>query len=492
MTTPSTISLQHADKLYINGQWLAPEEGGRLEIVSPHLEEVTAVTGEAGFADMDKAVAAARNAFDNSGWPQLSSEERAGYLRKLHEELGKRAAELSDALTMQTGTLAPGGHMMTGLALHLLDYYASGANNFKFVEEATAADGQSTALIAHEAVGVVVTIAPWNAPLTTLMNKLAPALLAGCTVILKPAPETPIEAYILAEAADAAGFPAGVVNMVAANREASNHLISNLDVDKVSFTGSTEAGKKIGSVCAERIGRCTLELGGKSAAIILDDFDLGHAAKMLANVIVIATGQVCATLSRVIVSKHRQEELVALLKQELESIKVGDPYDPESQMGPLAMKRQLERVESYVEIGVKEGATLVSGGNRPEHMTSGYYFNPTLFSNVSSSMTIAQEEIFGPVLCVLPCEDEADAIRIANDSQYGLYGGVLTSDNDKAYKIARSIRTGAFAQNGFKLDFFLPFGGFKQSGIGREGGHSGLTTYTETKTILLDAMPSSL
>ena len=325
-----------------------------------------------------------------------------------------------------------------------------------------------------------------------MMTKVAPALLAGCTVIMKPAPETPLEAYILAECAEAAGFPHGVVNLVPAHREASDHLISNPGVDKVGFTGSTAAGARIASVCGERIARCSLELGGKSAAIVLDDYDIDTVAKTLAGIITIACGQVCVTLSRVLVSRERHDALVAALKAELEAVKIGDPMDPATMMGPLAMARQLQRVQDYIDIGIKEGATLVTGGQRPAELDTGYYIQPTLFANVENEMTIAQEEIFGPVLCVIPYEDEADAIRIANASNYGLFGAVFTHDNDAAYRIARSIRTGAYAQNAFRLDYFLPFGGFKQSGIGREGGVSGLKAYTETKTILLQEVPAHL
>jgi len=482
--------LAHPDKLFIAGNWQPPVEAGVLDIVSPHLEEVTAQTARAGNDDMDRAVAAARKAFDEGPWPRMPVAERMALLQKFQQELGKRADDLTNALTLQTGTLHMGSQMMTGLGSFMLDFYARGAEGFRFAESATAADG-GAAVVIHEPVGVVVTIAPWNAPYTIMMNKVAPALLAGCAVIMKPAPDTPLEAYIMAECAEAAGFPAGVVNLVPGDRDASDHLISNPDVDKVGFTGSTVAGRRIASVCGNRIGRCSLELGGKSAAIVLDDYDIEEAANMLGNIIIIATGQVCVTLSRVLVSRTRHDELVAALKKVLESVKVGDPMDPASQMGPLAMARQLERVESYIEKGKAEGAVLVTGGDRPE-MEKGYYINPTLFANVDNSMTLAQEEIFGPVLCVIPYDDEADAIRLANDSDFGLFGAVLTHDNQKAYEIARAIRTGAYAQNAFRLDYFLPFGGFKQSGIGREGGISGLKAYTETKTILLDEVPDEL
>lgn len=479
--------LKHPDKLFIGGQWVSPHCRNILDLESPHLEEVTAQTACADEDDMDRAVAAARQAFDAGDWPLMAPEERASYLQRLHDELGKRAGDLSQALVLETGTLAMGAQMMAGLGAFMLDFYAKGAGGFRFEEAVTAVDG-GAAMVVHEPVGVVVTIAPWNAPYSIMMNKVAPALLAGCTVIMKPAPETPLEAYILAECAEAAGFPPGVINLVPGHREASDHLVSNPGVDKVGFTGSTAAGSRIASVCGARIGRCSLELGGKSAAIVLDDYDIDEAAKMLAGVIIIATGQVCVTLSRVIVSRHRHDELVAALKRELEAVVVGDPNEPTSMMGPLAMKRQLDRVEAYIRKGVEEGATLVTGGNRPA-LEKGYYINPTLFANVSNDMTIAQEEIFGPVLCVIPCDDEADAIRIANDSEFGLFGAVLTHDDEKAYQVARSIRTGAYAQNAFRLDYFLPFGGFKHSGIGREGGVSGLKGYTETKTILLNRVP---
>src|SRR5690554_3676876 len=435
-------TLKHPDKLFINGEWVPPQDGGRLEITAPHLETVVAHTACAGRADMDDVVSAARAAFDKGPWPRLSPAERAAYLQKLQAELGKRAAELSNALVLQTGTLSMGAQMMTGLGSMMLDFFAKGADGFRFEEAAQAADG-GAAVVVHEPVGVVVAIAPWNAPYTIMMNKIAPALLAGCSVIMKPAPETPLEAYILAECAEAAGFPHGVLNLVPAQREASDYLISNPGVDKVGFTGSTAAGARIASVCGERIARCTLELGGKSAAIVLDDYDIDSAARTLAGIITIACGQVCVTLSRVLISRERHDALVAALKRELEAVKIGDPLAPDTMMGPLAMARQLQRVEENIAVGINEGATLVSGGKRPPGLDTGYYIEPTLFANVENEMRIAQEEIFGPVLCVIPYEDEEEAIRIANDSRFGLFGAVFTHDNEKAYHFARSIRSGA-------------------------------------------------
>jgi aldehyde dehydrogenase (NAD+) len=325
------IRLQHPDKLFIDGRWIAPKKGGRIEVVSPVSEQVVARVAEAGEEDMDLAVAAARRAFDAGPWSRLSPAERGVHQRKLGAELGKRNPELCAAWTEQVGAMA------------WVDFYASLADSFPFVESHRPFDGQGAAYVVREPVGVVVAIAPWNAPLAIMINKVLPALLAGCTVIMKPAPETPLDAYIIAEAAEAAGFPDGVLNLVPANRDASDYLVRNPGVDKVSFTGSVVAGKRIGAVCGERIARCTLELGGKSAAVILDDADIGHAARTLANTIAMLSGQVCATLSRAVVPKSRAGEFAEALKSELTALRVGNPYQPDVQMGPLAMKRQLDR-----------------------------------------------------------------------------------------------------------------------------------------------------
>jgi acyl-CoA reductase-like NAD-dependent aldehyde dehydrogenase len=284
----------------------------------------------------------------------------------------------------------------------------------------------------------------------------------------------------------AAGIPPGVINLVPAHREASDYLVRNPGVDKVSFTGSTAAGRRIGQVCAERVARVTLELGGKSAAIVLDDYPVEEAAKRLTSSICVLSGQVCATLSRVIVPRKKHDAFAEAFRAEMRSIVVGDPNDPNTQMGPLAMKRQLERVEGYVAKGKEQGATLVTGGSRPKHLARGYYFEPTLFANVDNTSAIAQEEIFGPVISMIPADSEDHAVQLANESIYGLNGAVFTNDGEHAYRVGRRIRSGGFGQNGLKLDFAVPYGGFKQSGIGREGGPENFHAYTETKTILLD------
>jgi acyl-CoA reductase-like NAD-dependent aldehyde dehydrogenase len=291
---------------------------------------------------------------------------------------------------------------------------------------------------------------------------------------------------------EAAGLPPGVFNLVTADREASDHLARHLGVDKVSFTGSTVTGRRIAAVCAERVARYTLELGGKSAAIVLDDMPVDEAADILAHTITMLSGQICSMLSRAIVPRAMHDELAAAIARRLEAVKVGPSTAADTQMGPIANRRQLERVQGYVQKGVEDGATLVTGGGRPQGLAKGYFIEPTLFANVDNGMTIAREEIFGPVLSLIPYDGEDDAIRIANETIYGLNNAVLTKDADAAYRIGRRVRSGKFAQNGLRVDFALPSGGFKQSGIGREGGEAGLRAYLEPKVMLLDQRPSIL
>jgi acyl-CoA reductase-like NAD-dependent aldehyde dehydrogenase len=346
--------------------------------------------------------------------------------------------------------------------------------------------------VLREPVGVVAAIAPWNVPYGIMTQKIAPALIAGNTVIMKPSPETPLEAYIIAEAAEAVGLPPGVLNLVPSHREAADHLVRNPGVDKISFTGSTAAGRRIASVAGERIARVTLELGGKSPAVVLDDYPVEAAAPLLARTITVMTGQVCAMLSRAIVPAARFGEFAEAIAAEMKKVKIGPSRDPSSQMGPLAMARQLERVEGYIQSGLDQGARLVTGGRRPAHLAKGYFIEPTLFVDVDPKARIAQEEIFGPVLCLFPAKDTEEAIALANDTIYGLNASVLTNDANRAFQVARRIRTGNLGQNGMKADFNLPFGGCKQSGVGREGGAEGLMPFVETKTLLLDRLPESV
>lgn len=482
---PENVSIKHPERLYIGGAWVPPAEDGRLGIVSPHTKAVCAVVAEACIEDVSAAIRAAREAFDHGPWPKASAAERAATLRRMAEHLRGRADELVAAFIAEVGALASFAPMAIGGGTETFSAYADIGENYAWeVSQPSTLPGH-TAHIIREPVGVVAAIVPWNMPYPIMTQKVAAALISGCTVIMKPAPETPLEAYIIAEAAEAAGLPPGVLNLVPADREAADELIRNPGVDKISFTGSTAAGRHIASVAGERMARVTLELGGKSPAIVLDDFPSEAAGTILGRTITILSGQACAMLSRAIIPENRYEEIADAIVKEMARVKVGSPLDPQTEMGPIAMKRQLERIEHYVETGLREGATLAYGGKRVPGLT-GYYFQPTLFTGVDNSMTIAQEEIFGPVLALIPARDLDHAVELANSSEYGLNSSILTKDRDAAYAVARRLRAGNMGQNGLKADFSLPFGGFKKSGVGREGGVEGIMPYVETKIILLE------
>jgi betaine-aldehyde dehydrogenase len=340
-------------------------------------------------------------------------------------------------------------------------------------------------IVRREPVGVVGAIAPWNVPQFTMMSKLAPSLVAGCTIVLKPAPETPLDTMLVAEMLIEAGVPEGVVSIVPAGREVGEHLVRHPGVDKIAFTGSTLAGRKIASICGEQLKRVSLELGGKSAAIVLDDADLNATATGLQLASLMNNGQACVAQSRVLASRARYNEVVDAVSTMVGNLRVGDPADPSTDVGPLVAKRQQERVEKYIALGQEEGARVVVGGSgRPAAMEKGWYVQPTVFANASNEMRIAREEIFGPVIAVIPYDDEEDAIRIANDSDYGLAGSVWTSDPAHGLDVARRVRTGTYAVNMYVMDFVAPFGGYKSSGIGREFGKEGLEEYLEYKSIV--------
>jgi acyl-CoA reductase-like NAD-dependent aldehyde dehydrogenase len=483
--SPDAAPIRHSDRFFIGGQWVTPSSQSTIAVIDPGTEEVYFSVAEAQAADIDRAVTAAREAFDNGPWPRMTHEERAGYLRALGEEVRKRGEDVSQVWPRESGVLHGAAKFAAAGAAMSLDYYADLAKTYAWEEPSRPARG-GFGLLVKEPVGVVGAIIPWNAPLPQIGMKLAPALIAGCTIILKSSPEAPGEGYIFAEAAEAAGLPAGVINIVTADREVSELLVRDPRVDKISFTGSTAAGRKIGAICGERIARFTLELGGKSAAVILDDADLGTAAQSLAAAECILAGQVCASLTRIVVSQQRHDELVEALAASFSQVQVGNQFDPAAQMGPLAARRQRDRVEGYIAKGIEGGATLAAGGGRPRHLDRGWYVEPTVFGNVDNSSVIAQEEIFGPVLSVIPARDEEDAVRIANDTIYGLNSAVYTADVERAREVAGQIRAGTVGHNGFKSDATIGFGGFKQSGIGREGGLQGLQPFLETKTVLLD------
>lgn len=481
------VNLQHPNKLFIGGEWVESIDGTPIVVVSPDTEEVVYEVAGAGPRDMDRAVEAARAAFDSGPWADSRPEERIAAVERLADALDRRAGEIAEAWSLQVGALAVLAPIFAGIGTQNLRDAISHGRGFKFEQQAQspmAADAR----IVYEPVGVVAAITPWNVPYMLMTNKVGPALIAGCTIVMKPSPETPIEAYIIAECAEEAGLPAGVINLVPADREAADRLMRNPLVDKVAFTGSTAVGKQIAQVCAEQVRRCSLELGGKSAAIVLDDMSDAEVAQILTGAITTLSGQVCAMLSRALVPRHRYDGIATAIADAMKQVKIGHSDDAATQMGPLATRRQLERVQRYVEIGVEEGATLVTGGKVPAQPNRGVFFEPTLFTGVTNDMTIAREEIFGPVLCLIPYDTVEQALQIANDSVYGLNASVLTKDSAEAARIGRKMRAGTFAQNGLRSDFSLPMGGFKQSGIGREGGEQGLRGYLESKSMLLDAL----
>jgi acyl-CoA reductase-like NAD-dependent aldehyde dehydrogenase len=485
-----TAPVVHPDRFFIGGEWVAPSSSSKIDVIDSHSEEVYFSVAEAQAEDMERAISAARNAFDNGPWPFLSHSERAEYLRALGKEVAARGDALGDIWPRESGILAIMAKYAAPAFATVFDYYAGLADTFAWEERAQPTGGGAFGLIVREPVGVVGAIIPWNAPIQLAIYKMAPALLAGCTVVLKASPEAPGAAYLIAEAAEAAGLPAGVFNVLTADREVSERLVTDPRVDKIAFTGSTAAGRRIASLCGERIARYTLELGGKSAAVILDDADLAQAASAISGAECMISGQVCSSLTRLVIPRRRHDEFVDALASTFSKVVVGDPFDDSTQMGPLAMERQRDKVLGLIEQGKSE-AKLVTGGGRPAHLERGYYVEPTVFADVSNSATIAQEEIFGPVLSVIPVADEEEAIRVANDTIYGLNASVFTPDADKARAVAARLRSGTVGHNGFRTDFGIAFGGFKQSGIGREGGVEGLLPYLETKTVILEDTPTA-
>ena len=476
----SINGVQDRDTLWIGGEWVPSDGGGTIEVVSPHTEQVIATTPEASTADVDNAVAAARSALETGPWATMDQAGRAEILSNLNASLGARADDIAQTITAEMGSPIMFSHLgQVGAALMVVDYFANLTKDFAFEEERQGM--MANVLVRREPVGVVGAIVPWNVPLFVTMLKLAPALASGSTIVIKPAPETPLDSYLLAECIQEAGIPDGVVNIVAAGREVGEHLVTHPGIDKVGFTGSTAVGRHIAQLCGERLRRFTLELGGKSAAIILDDADVASTIAGLVPASTMNNGQACVAQTRVLASRAKYQEVTDALTEEVKKLKFGDPNDPETQVGPLVAKRQQERVLGYIAKGTEEGARITTGGGKG--FDTGWYVEPTVFTDVDNKMTIAQEEIFGPVVAVIPFDDVEDAIRIANDSEYGLSGSVWSADAGKALDIAKQIRTGTISINGFTLDFSCPFGGFKSSGMGRELGPEGLEAYLESKTI---------
>lgn len=481
MTTATPIRLKSYDKLFIGGSWVEPSSDAVIDVVSPITEEVIASVPEAREADVDRAVAAARKAFDEGPWPRMTPAERAEILVRVGDEVKKRIPAMAEAFTLELGGPAAISTLFHQNAVDMWDDAATFHERFVFEEERTWKDGRGK--VVREPIGVVAVVVPWNGPVATASLKISPALAAGCTVILKPAPEGPVTTMMLAEALEAAGLPEGVISVLPAGREVGDYLVGHPDVDKISFTGSTVAGRTVMTRAAEKIKRVTLELGGKSAAIIADDIELDSFLPGMVFGGIGHSGQVCAALTRVLVPRDRQDEVVAAIEEVMKSVKVGDPRDPDTFIGPLAAQRQQKRVLEYIEVGKGEGARLVVGGGRPAHLDRGWYVEPTLFADVRNDMRIAQEEIFGPVLVVIPFDSIDEAIAIANDSDYGLSGAVYAKDRALADSVARRVRTGQISVNGYAMCVVQPFGGYKQSGLGREGGVEGFDAFFETKLI---------
>src|SRR3984885_10843170 len=462
LTEQPLVQLRHLDRFFIGGEWVMPSSEAAITVTDSATEQRFFSVAEAEAADIARAVESARRAFDRGPWPRMSHRERAEYLRGIATALRSRGPEVGDIWPRESAVLHGIAKHATEGAARRFEYYASLADTFPFEEEARPTAGGEFGLLVREPVGVVGAIIPWNAPMGLISNKVAPALLAGCTEVLKSSPEAPGEGYVLAEIAEEVGLPPGVLNVVTADREVSELLVRDPGVDKITFTGSTATGRRIASLCGERIARGTLELGGKSAAVILDDADLEAAAQTLARSECFLAGQVCSSLTRIVVSEHRHDEFVDALAAVFSSVQVGDPFDPSTQIGPLTSARQRDRVEGYIAKGIGEGATLVTGGGRPDHLDRGWFVEPTVFSRVDNASTIAQEEIFGPVLGVIPASDEDDMVAIANDTIYGLNASVFTRDTDRARDVARRLRSGTVGHNAFRTDFGFPFGGVKQ------------------------------
>ncbi|MEV4604369.1 aldehyde dehydrogenase [Amycolatopsis sp. NPDC049253] len=471
-------------ELYVGGRWVAPATDAVLEVRSPHDGALVGIAPHAAPADVDAAVVAARAAFDEGPWPWLDPRERRAVLERFTRLYAAHAEELAALVTAENGT--PSWFTRWTSATGVLaqtEAYLRAAAALDWEEQVAVSEGGRT-LVRREPVGVVAAVIPWNAPQQSALVKMVPALLVGCTVILKASPETGLDALVLARIFDEAGFPEGVISVLPAGRETSEYLVAHSDVDKVAFTGSTAAGRRIAAIAGEQLKRVSLELGGKSAAIVLGDADLPAVVAGLKGLSFGNNAENCVAHTRVLAPRSRYEEVVGALAHMVAGLRVGDPADPETFIGPMVRADQQRRVRSYIELGIAEGARLVVGGPEvPAGLESGHYVRPTLFADVDSSMRIAREEIFGPVLVVIPFDDEEDAVRIANDSEYGLGGGVWTKDSEHGLALARRIRAGWLSVNGATPTYDGAFGGFKNSGLGREFGATGLAQYVEYKTI---------
>jgi aldehyde dehydrogenase (NAD+) len=474
-------------RFFIGGEWVAPRSAApTLIVVDPATEDVVGRTSTAGAEDVDAAVGAARRAFDESDWPRLTPQERAGHLTAFADSLAGERAGLADLIRAETGFPRAQARFEAGNMVALLRHAARMAPDLTLREERSGVRG-ARAEITHLPVGVVAAIPAWNSPQTLAGNKIAPALLAGCTVVLKPAEQTSLDAFVIARAAERSGLPAGVLNVITGDASTAAALVAHPGVDKVAFTGSTAVGARVAAAAAAGITRVSLELGGKSAAIVCDDAPLDQLLATLPPAVLSVNGEMCVAISRLLVSRARKAEVVDALRTAFEKVVVGDPVDDATQLGPLVSARHRDRVLAAVQQAVTEGATVVTGGGVPDGLDRGFYLEPTIVTDVDPRSAIAQEELFAPVLAVLEYEDLDDAVRIANDSPFGLSGAVYSADSARATELARRIRSGSVhVNNGMALDFDLPFGGLKASGYGREYGREGVFEYLEPQVVFLD------
>jgi aldehyde dehydrogenase (NAD+) len=468
-------------KMYIDGAWVAPAKSDKpIEVLEAATESVIASIPAGSAEDIDRAVNAARKAF--SEWSRRPVQERADFLAKIAAGLAQRADELAEIIAREVGMpIGLSKMIQAGLPAANFSTYAALVRDYTFEEQV------GTSLVLREPIGVVGCITPWNYPLHQIAAKVAPALAAGCTVVLKPSEVAPINAFIFAEICHDAGLPAGVFNLVTGfGPVVGEALASHPAVDMISFTGSTRAGRRVSELAAQTIKRVALELGGKSANILLDDADFPKAVRNGVNACYLNSGQTCSALTRMLVPRARQAEVIELAKAAAESFTLGDPVKGEARLGPLISAEQRERVRGYIQKGQAEGARLVTGGaDTPADLPRGYYVKPTVFADVNNRMTIAQEEIFGPVLCIIPYDSEEEAIALANDTVYGLAGGVWSGDLEHAKAVAKRLRAGQVEVNGGRYNLLAPFGGYKQSGNGREFGKFGLDEFLEIKSLQL-------
>jgi acyl-CoA reductase-like NAD-dependent aldehyde dehydrogenase len=477
------------DQLFIDGKWTAPQSDSVISVISPHSEAVIGHAASAGPADVNRAVEAARAAFDTGPWPRMQPAERIEALNRLAGIYKERRADMAALISAEIGAPISFAKMaQVRLPLTMISAFCGLAANYEWQQDRPGLYGKNIRIV-KQPVGVVAAVVPWNMPQFLTVTKVMPALLAGCSVVLKPAPESVLDAALLAEMVEAAGLPPGVLNVVPGGRDVGELLVRHNGIDKVSFTGSTAAGRQVALACAEGLKQVSLELGGKSAAIVLDDADPAATATGIQMASLANSGQVCNALSRILVPEARKDEFVDALAAAVQSMTVGDPADPNTQIGPLVAQRQQERVRGYIETGQSEGARLVVGGSgMPDGLETGWYVRPTLFSEATNDMRIAREEIFGPVLTVISYRDEDEALQIANDSEYGLAGSVFTADTDRGYGVAAGVRSGTFGVNeGYIMDPAAPFGGVKNSGYGRELGTEGIDSYTVSQSISVAA-----